>query len=160
MPRVRCRGEEWHALVAAHRECMTTSSFVPARAAGDQRSLDDARLSLAVAAYLARFRGLSREHTGSDLRAFLGWCAERGIVPLRAEHRQLELFVRWMQETRRFKPSTPQRERVQPVVGRCSGRRLVRRGRRGADPASAGPARQSSRQLRHAHDVGDAGTVS
>ncbi|MGH8838712.1 MAG: hypothetical protein ACRDVO_05560 [Jiangellaceae bacterium] len=32
----------------------------------------DPRLPLAVAAYLARFRGLSREHTASDLRAFPG----------------------------------------------------------------------------------------
>ena len=32
----------------------------------------------AVAAYLARYRGQTRMHTESDLRAFLVWCAERG----------------------------------------------------------------------------------
>ena len=34
------------------------------------------RLRLAVAAYLARFKGTSREHTESDLRCYLAWCAE------------------------------------------------------------------------------------
>ena len=37
------------------------------------------RLRLAVAAYLARFKGTSREHTGSDLRCYLAWCTERGL---------------------------------------------------------------------------------
>jgi hypothetical protein len=37
---------------------------------------------LAVAAYLARFKGSSRYHTESDLRSFLTWCAERGLDPL------------------------------------------------------------------------------
>jgi len=87
---------------------VTTSSIVPA-GAGEELVLDDARLPLAVAAHLARFKGLSREHTDSDLRAFLGWCAERGIEPLRAHRRELELYLRWMQETRRYKPSTVSR---------------------------------------------------
>ena len=33
------------------------------------------QLRLAVAAYLARFKGSSREHTASDLRCYLAWCA-------------------------------------------------------------------------------------
>ena len=33
------------------------------------------QLRLAVAAYLARFKGSSREHTESDLRCYLAWCA-------------------------------------------------------------------------------------
>jgi hypothetical protein len=40
------------------------------------------RLRLAVSAYLARFKGSSREHTESDLRCYLAWCAERGLDPL------------------------------------------------------------------------------
>jgi hypothetical protein len=32
-------------------------------------------LRLAVAAYLARFKGSSRGHTESDLRCYLAWCA-------------------------------------------------------------------------------------
>ena len=59
-----------------------------------------------MAAYLARFKGSSREHTESDLRSFLSWCAERGLDPLAARRPHLELYIRWMQEIRRFKPST------------------------------------------------------
>jgi hypothetical protein len=74
------------------------------------------RLRLVVAAYLARYRGLSREHTASDLRAFLTWCGERGVDPLTAQRAHLELYVRWCQEVRRFKPSTVSR-RTSVVCG-------------------------------------------
>ncbi len=67
------------------------------------------QLRLAVAAYLARFKGSSREHTASDLRCYLSWCAERGLAPLAARRPHLELYIRWMQEIRRFKPSTVSR---------------------------------------------------
>ena len=67
------------------------------------------RLRLAVAAYLARFKGSSREHTESDLRCYLTWCAERGLDPLTARRPHLELYIRWMQEICRFKPSTVSR---------------------------------------------------
>jgi len=66
-------------------------------------------LRLAVAAYLARFQGSSRYHTESDLRCYLVWCAERGLDPLAARRPHLELYIRWMQEIRRFKPSTVSR---------------------------------------------------
>ncbi len=74
------------------------------------------RLRLAVAAYLARFTGPSRIHTESDLRVYLAWCAERGGDPLAAGRAQVELYVRWMQEVRRFKPSTVSR-RMSVVAG-------------------------------------------
>jgi integrase/recombinase XerD len=67
------------------------------------------QLRLAVAAYLARFKGSSREHTESDLRCYLAWCAERGLDPLAANRPHLELYIRWMQEIRRFRPSTVSR---------------------------------------------------
>jgi integrase/recombinase XerD len=67
------------------------------------------RLRLAVAAYLARFKGSSRNHTESDLRSYLAWCAERGLDPLTAQRPHLELYIRWMQEICRFKPSTVSR---------------------------------------------------
>jgi site-specific recombinase XerD len=67
------------------------------------------RLRLATAAYLARFKGSSREHTESDLRCYLTWCAEHGLDPLAAQRPHLELYIRWMQEIRRFKPSTVSR---------------------------------------------------
>ncbi len=67
------------------------------------------QLRLAVAAYLARFKGSSREHTESDLRCYLSWCAERGLDPLAAPRPHLELYIRWMQEIRRFRSSTVSR---------------------------------------------------
>jgi integrase/recombinase XerD len=67
------------------------------------------QLRLAVAAYLARFKGSSREHTESDLRCYLAWCAEHGLDPLAARRPHLELYLRWMQEIRLFKPSTVSR---------------------------------------------------
>jgi integrase len=67
------------------------------------------RLRLAAAAYLARFKGTSREHTESDMRCYLAWCTERGLDPLAARRPHLELYIRWMQEIRRFKPSTVSR---------------------------------------------------
>jgi integrase/recombinase XerD len=67
------------------------------------------RLRLAVAAYLARFKGASRDRTHSDLRCYLTWCADRSLDPLAARRPHLELYIRWMQEVRRFKPSTVSR---------------------------------------------------
>jgi hypothetical protein len=61
-------------------------------------------LQLAAAAYLARFTGSSREHTQSDLRCYLGWRAGRRLDPLAARRPDLELYIRWMRETCRFKP--------------------------------------------------------
>jgi Helix-turn-helix domain len=51
----------------------TVRDDLPHRAGdvGDATPPVDPRLPLAVAAYLARFTGLSRQHTASDLRAYL-----------------------------------------------------------------------------------------
>jgi site-specific recombinase XerD len=73
-------------------------------------------LRRAVTGYLARYKGLSRSHTESDLRVFLGWCTELGLDPLAAQRPHIELYVRWMQEVRRFKPSTVSR-RISIVAG-------------------------------------------
>ena len=75
-------------------------------------------MKIAVGAYLGRFKGSSREHTGSDLRAFLTWCGEHGVQPLAAHRADLELYVRWMHGTA-----------VQPGRSACSeepSRRVVR----------------------------------
>src|SRR5215472_12264509 len=82
----------------------------------DDRAPFTDQLRLAVAAYLARFKGSSRQHTESDLRCFLSWCAEHGLDPLAARRPHLELYIRWMQEARRFKPSTVSR-RFSVVAG-------------------------------------------
>ena len=67
------------------------------------------QLRLAVAAYLARFKGASRYHTQSDLRCYVAWCAEHGLDPLAARRLHLALYIRWMQKIHRFKPSTVSR---------------------------------------------------
>jgi integrase/recombinase XerD len=72
--------------------------------AADAPSADPVRL--AASAYLAWFTGSSGEHTESDLRCYLRWCADRGLDPLAARRPDLEHYIRWMQETCRFKPST------------------------------------------------------
>ena len=43
----------------------------------------------AVAVYLSRYKGRSRLHAESDLRAFLRWCEERDLPPLEASRPQL-----------------------------------------------------------------------
>jgi integrase/recombinase XerD len=73
-------------------------------------------LRLAVAAYLARFKGQSRIHTESDLRGYLTWCVLRGLDPLAATRPHVELYLRWLQEVRGFRPSTVSR-RMSVVAG-------------------------------------------
>lgn len=70
---------------------------------------DQARLRVAVLGYLARYKGQSRRHAESDLRAYLLWCSGHSLDPLSARRAHIELYVRWMQETRRFKPATVSR---------------------------------------------------
>jgi len=86
---------------------MTFTDLAPALSDPPEPFTD--QLRLAVTAYLARFKGTSREHSESDLRCYLAWCAERGLDPLAAKRPHLELYIRWMQEIRRFKPSTVSR---------------------------------------------------
>jgi integrase len=50
------------------------------------------------------------------LHIYLRWCADRDISPLTARRVDVELFVRWLQEIRRLKPSTVSR-RLSMVIG-------------------------------------------
>jgi hypothetical protein len=86
---------------------LTSAPFHPPEPFTDQ-------LQLAVAAYLARFKGSSRAHTESDLRCYLTWCSERGLDPLAARRPHLELYIRWMQGD----PPVQTLHRVPPVLGR------------------------------------------
>jgi integrase/recombinase XerD len=90
------------------RQDMTTFTQLTSALSHPPEPFTD-QLRLAVGAYLARFKGSSREHTESDLRCYLSWCAERGLDPLAAQRPHLELYIRSMQEIRRFKPSTVSR---------------------------------------------------
>jgi len=82
-------------------ECMTSSVRL--------RSASDDLLHAAIAAHLARYRGQSRIHTESDLHVFLQWCTDHDLDALAARRVDVELFVRWLQEVRRLKPSTVSR---------------------------------------------------
>lgn len=55
---------------------MNTAQLIPTAL------LDDVTLRLAVAAYLARYKGQSRTHTESDLRCYLAWCHHHDLDPL------------------------------------------------------------------------------
>jgi hypothetical protein len=60
----------------------------------------DRVLHAAVAAYLGRYLGQSRLHTGSDLKIFLTWCDGHDLDPMHAgrgcardkEHQRLVSF--------------------------------------------------------------------
>jgi integrase/recombinase XerD len=104
MARLRaCKGDQR----AQCRSMMHFDELVPAQANALVPHAD--RLRLAATAYLARFTGTSRDHTDSDLRCYLAWCAGRGLDPFLARRPHLELYIRWMQEIRQFKPSTVSR---------------------------------------------------
>ena len=55
-------------------------------------------------------------HAQSDLSCFLRWCELNSMRPLNARRMDLELYLRWMQNDRRFKPSTVSR-RLSVVAG-------------------------------------------
>ena len=71
-----------------------TNSTKLTSAPSDRRVPFADQLRLAVAAYLARFKGSSRSHTESDLRCYLAWCGERDLDPLAACRPHLELYLR------------------------------------------------------------------
>lgn len=73
-------------------------------------------LGLATVAHLSRYRGASRVHTESDPGVFFDWCRQRQLAPLDAQRNDLELYLRWLQDVRRFKPSTVSR-RLSVVAG-------------------------------------------
>jgi site-specific recombinase XerD len=77
---------------------------------------DQLVLTAAVAAYLGRYRGQTRVHTESDLRVFMRWCTDHDVDPLAAARIDIERYVRWLQDVRRYQPSTVSR-RLSVVVG-------------------------------------------
>jgi integrase len=93
---------------------METLMVVPADSGSSELVVD--RLNRAVAAHLGRYKGQSRDHSGSDLRSYLIWCAERRLDPLAVGRVHVELWIRWMQEIRRLQPATVSR-RVSVVAG-------------------------------------------
>ncbi len=60
--------------------------------------------------------GESRLHTESDLHVFLRWCTDQDLNPLAAVRSDIERYLRWLQDVRRYQPSTVSR-RLSVVVG-------------------------------------------
>jgi len=87
----------------------------PASSSGVPRA-DQLVLRAAVSAYLGRYRGETRLHTESDLRVFLRWCTDQDLDPLAAVRVDVERYLRWLQDVRRYQPSTVSR-RLSVVVG-------------------------------------------
>src|SRR5215211_9540558 len=75
--------------------------------------LDQAQV--AVAAFLARYRGRTLESCRADLRQFFPWAAMVGLPPLQATRAHIELYRAWM-EQRGLAASTVDR-RLSTVCG-------------------------------------------
>ena len=65
--------------------------------AGQEQSIDEAEL--AAAAFLARYQGRTLDAYRYDLRAFLQWAGDEGLVILSATRPQIELYVRAMERS-------------------------------------------------------------
>ncbi len=68
--------------------------------------VDDGTLRLAVAAFLARYKGRTRTQHEANLRFFVAWCIDKDLHPFEVERPHIELYLRWMQEVRGYKPAT------------------------------------------------------
>jgi integrase/recombinase XerD len=77
---------------------------------------DQLVLCAAVSAFLGCYRSQTRVYTESDLRVFLRWCTDQDLDPLAAARVDIERYVRWPQDVRRYQPSTVSR-RLSVVVG-------------------------------------------
>lgn len=56
-------------------------------------------LTLAIAGYLARYRGSTLNDYTRDLRVYLDWCDRNDLRPLQALRGHIELYVRWLEGT-------------------------------------------------------------
>src|SRR3954447_14207819 len=95
-------------------------------------------LRAAVSAFLGRYRGQTRVHTESDLRVFLHWCTDHDLDPLALARVDIERYVRWLQDVRRYQPSTVSR-RLSVVVGFYGSASLIRSCRTRRPTTSADP---------------------
>jgi integrase/recombinase XerD len=80
--------------VSRHGWCMAETVVL--------HGVSDDLLRVAIAADLARYKGLSRAHTSSELQVFLRWCTDHQLDPLTVRRPDVELFVRWLEGVRRF----------------------------------------------------------
>lgn len=57
-------------------------------------------LRLAVAGYLAKYKGSTLKDFTHDLKVYLDWCDRNSLPPLQAMRGHIELYVRWLEGTR------------------------------------------------------------
>lgn len=74
------------------------------------------KLRLAVAAYLARYKGRTRNQHETNIRYFVEWCAQHNLEPFEVERPHIEPSLRWMQEVRNYRPATIS-QRLSAIVG-------------------------------------------
>lgn len=66
-------------------------------------------VQLAAAGFLARYSGRTRDAYALDLKTYFAWCAARGTEVFAMTRPHVEVYVRWMEEQRRYAPATTAR---------------------------------------------------
>ena len=64
---------------------------------------------LALAGFLAGYRGLTREAYGLDLRQFVAWCDRNGLKLFAVHRADIELYTRALEEARRARATVARR---------------------------------------------------
>jgi hypothetical protein len=59
------------------------------------------RERLALAGFLAGYRGLTRDAYVFNLRQFVAWCERQGLKLFSARRTDIELYARWLEEAGR-----------------------------------------------------------
>jgi integrase/recombinase XerD len=61
---------------------------------------------LVAAAFLASYKGLTREGYALDLKLFFQWCRQHNLDILKLKRPHIELFTRYCEEERKLKPAS------------------------------------------------------
>ena len=70
---------------------------------------------IALAGFLAGYRGSTRDAYALDLRQFVGWCERRGLRLFAARRADIELYARYLEEAGRPVPPWPEGFVLLPV---------------------------------------------
>jgi hypothetical protein len=89
---------------------MTTTTQSTALAPVQPTFTDAERLALA--GFLAGYRGLTREAYTLDLRQFTGWCCTRSLPLFSVRRVDIETFARELEARGRARATDPQQEAV------------------------------------------------
>ena len=84
---------------------MVTTTTVEILSARDPRQHE----AVAVAGFLAGYRGQTRQSYATDLRLFAAWCREATLDLFGVRRAHLELYGRWLEETGRMASTVARR---------------------------------------------------